>query len=290
MNKAEILEAIDSGEYYKEYILPPRNMGNHSLSCGNMKPVETNPDGSYVRDKDGRIPREWTYSHRGYELTGWRTSDVKGKALLCYKCGESVPLNVTRAGFLKAVSECTMPNGALLEFELAIPSGVMFVGNDFRDLGDWAEDAGGACGDWDDADPRWREYDMDIGPGLNNISKWYAGRKLAHAFTGNTCPSVYKVGKDHLQIATGGWDADGNDVELEGERVANICTDLWWFSIADKDEYLSRDPNPNMQYIDEVVVKPGVYKFTHHYNMNYFDRDAEVAVFTDIQRIPRRRV
>lgn len=56
-----------------------------------------------------------------------------------------------------------------------------------------------------------------------------------------------------------------------GTHVASICTDLWWYSIVDYDEFKRRGCEGEYSDAQLVSTKPGVYRFTHYntYSASY---------------------
>ena len=77
------------------------------------------------------------------------------------------------------------------------------------------------------------------------------------------------------------------DYELPppGEYVAGICTDLWWYSIVDYDEFVRRYGEDALgdRNAETVVVKPGVYEFRHLYYTLDRDCDDQPQTYTEIK-------
>lgn len=134
------------------------------------------------------------------------------------------------------------------EAAIEVPSGKLAVGNDFRDLY-----------------PGCPDYDVNEKVGIKLTFEWYAKNGLLHGFVGNSCPSVFQDG-DSIHIASPKI-YDENDEELPksewgipGKEVASICTDLWWYSIADYDDFVSRG---GREPKDVIKVTPGRYVIQH---------------------------
>jgi hypothetical protein len=124
----------------------------------------------------------------------------------------------------------------------------------------------------------------------------------AYGPVGNSCPGFYKTGEGTYVIANSGYsytgpedgwgdDEDYTDIPVPGELLASVCTDLWAYSVADYDDYVSLGgipqtvANPNT-YRTFVNVPAGVYKFTHHTGERGFDRDSSaVTYYAHIERI-----
>lgn len=159
--------------------------------------------------------------------------------------------------------KCPFEDGIpLTEWELNVPSGKLVVANDLRSIFPLPDE---------------ESFDIDGAFGCRQTSLEYAANGLSHAFVGNTCPGVFKLEKDSYKIANTPAEEFWNGKEyieikpripFEGEEVAQICTDLWWYSICDKEEF---DRRCKRFKIDEkdlsakvIAVKPGVYKFLHN--------------------------
>lgn len=104
----------------------------------------------------------------------------------------------------------------------------------------------------------------------------------AQAFVGNSCPGVYRVGEDEFVITRVAFDDETDEtVEPKGESVASICTDLWWYSIVDLDEFNRRGCDEDQ--ITKVEVRPGVYKFTHLVHLEHEEKENEPFIYTKIE-------
>lgn len=167
---------------------------------------------------------------------------------------------------------CSNPDGHVdNQFTLDVPSGKLLVGNDLRDL---APVNGG-------------RDDINGCIGRMRVTASYAVAGMAHGFVGNTCPGVYKLVDGSFTIGT----YDNDDYEEnppEGsERVAGVCTDLWWYSILDYDLAKARCDALKLPWArilksaDVVDVEPGTYTFVHHNDLN---RDAHTVVFAEFRR------
>lgn len=153
----------------------------------------------------------------------------------CPCCCEPVGFKVTKDS-ISITTPCPHPKGyPAFEFDLSVPSGKMVVGNDFRNefkvIG---------------------SYSCNSAKGMEQITQQYAKIGLAHCFVGNTCPGVFKVGKQDFRIGRGRG------------SIASICTDLWWFSICDYDEFVRRGGDPSKENV--IECKPGTYHFKHVYH------------------------
>lgn len=199
----------------------------------------------------------------------------------CFDCGQRIRLSFDGKTFT-CVNPCKHPNGhPAYEFELNVPSGKMVVGNDFRDKFDITGN-----------------YDINTLVGMAKTSFAYAKIGMAHAFVGNTCPGVYRISNDKFVIGTcvEKFNEDDDKDEIVppvagAERVGGICTDLWWYSIVDYDDYVKAYgvPTKKDRFIDVVDCKPGVYKFHHQYHLVNDDNYDEPKVYTKIAWIGENR-
>jgi hypothetical protein len=155
--------------------------------------------------------------------------------------------------------------------DLSVPSGKLVFANDLRDLfeGEYEEE---------DLRPSSRGWGFDVCTelGCRQVFEAYGRLGMAHGFVGNTCPGVYRRNKDTLTISTKG---------SKKQHVGGICTDLWWYSIVDYDDYVRRvgASPPKVWSISVVNVEPGTYRVTQRAHL--FDHD---TVKTEHYAIIRR--
>ncbi len=168
---------------------------------------------------------------------------------------------------------CALPNGfEPNEWELNVPSGKIVVANDLREWFPLPEGDG-------------EIESVNTVLGCRQTAQAYAAVGMAHAFVGNTCPGVFKISDEKFKIASEpaeeywdgtDWVAREEDPNFEGERVAGICTDLWWYSLCDFDEFHRRAKkfggSLETARAEVIDVTPGVYKFKHHDDV---DRDLD---------------
>lgn len=151
---------------------------------------------------------------------------------------------------------CPHPNGMpAYDFEISVPSGKLVVANDLRRYF---------------KKPKWKDeeelLELSCNFGMKQESLAWASQGMAHAFVGNTCPSVYQVRKKPGKyiIAVDAYTEDDEMLEPRGIWLADICTDLWWYSLADESllksrKYRGKDP--------VIEVPPGTYRFTHRFHL-----------------------
>lgn len=186
---------------------------------------------------------------------------------------------------------CPHPGGLQTEWELNVPSGKLVVANDLRT---WF--------------PTPEDYSVNALIGQHLTTLAYAKVGMSHGFVSNTSPHVFQTGDKFI---IGSYSEERFNEETEeyeenpdpcpwGEEVASVCTDLWWYSIVDADEFKrriahytpdqefiwedeqvctqGRDGKP-WHYADVVDVKPGVYLFRHPCGTNHNASNVEFASF-----------
>lgn len=171
----------------------------------------------------------------------------------CNHCG-AYPQGETNGLEIRFKSSCPAPNGVYpCVTKLNVPSGRLVIENDLRELF-----------------PNPDHFDVNTDWGLVETTKSYAEIGLAHGFVGNTCPGFYlgagRKSTYHIgTVSTEYWDGKGyrkRRVRSLGTRLAGICTDLWWYSICDADEFVRR--GGNLSNVTVVDLKPGVYQITQN--------------------------
>lgn len=186
----------------------------------------------------------------------------------CPNCDKELEIFCNGKDFIIRGEPCDHPEGVgFAEFEINIPSGKIVVANDLRT---WF--------------PVNKDFDINKSIGIYATIMQYAEINLAHGFVGNSCPTVFKDGNS---FRIGNWPEDIKDPDPDdkyasipnpeqcpwGEDVASVTTDLWWYSICDFDDLISRaahyTPDRNIHdYLEHwsryvLEVKPGVYRFRH---------------------------
>lgn len=191
----------------------------------------------------------------------------------CPYCGDNCLKGDKKGNSFKVDRPCSNPLGRTkVTFELNVPSGKLVVANDLRKLF-----------------PVLKDYDVNTTKGTMDSSTEAATVGLAFGFVGNTCPGVHRMnhGKGHTYkvvslAATDRWNGKKyievkrkTPLRSNGKRVAGICTDLWWYCMADLDDCEQRSQQLRGTAFDlkewdaEIVdVKPGVYRFVHDCGVN----------------------
>jgi hypothetical protein len=185
----------------------------------------------------------------------------------CSHCEEKPFLEFNGKTF-RLSEKCPRPDGIkIVETELDLRSGKVVVANDLR-------------GYFDDENVE-TDFYVNEKIGILRTTEAYASLGMAHAFVGNTCPGVYRINDKKFTVSNGiyDWEDEDKNVKPEGEQVASICTDLWWYSICDynvfKDKVkkaggILKDALDNND-CEVFNVKPGIYKVTHDFEARYKD-------------------
>lgn len=183
----------------------------------------------------------------------------------CSECGEYVSLE-TNGITMSVCQPCECPPEGPIEFELNVPSGELVYTDDLRPLFDIVGD-----------------YDINWRLGLIKQSLAMAKIGCAHGFVGNSCPGVYRVNDTTLAVASVPIDDDADEpINPPGEQVGSICTDLWWYSFVDAEEYERRGGTKEDQ-VNRLKVHPGVYKFSHKLRRDDSDETFVYATLTWIR-------
>lgn len=188
----------------------------------------------------------------------------------CPYCDERLEI-ATDGKQLKIIGEpCALPDGiAYHDIELNVPSGRFVVDDDLRN---WY--------------PLESDRDINWLRGKIQMTDDYAEIGLAMGFVGNSSPSLMRVkgAKDKYVIANYSATIYDEKADRErknpkknpwGKKLASIYTDLWWYSIADGDDFAKRlahyTPGTDLHKWEHesqgswthttVKVRPGVYRF-----------------------------
>lgn len=207
----------------------------------------------------------------------------------CSYCGEPVIVSYDGENVIASVA-CNFPGGIKeVEFELDIPSGKMVFANDLR---------------------KWFavqfDFNVNTHSGKLKTIMSYESIGMAHGFVGNSCPGVYKIDNRHLSISGGApeigeevWNDEAQDdlplskedadkIIPPGKLVGGICTDLWWYSVVDYNDFKRRfiDMGNSLtefkSYIkdrcDVVKVDPGIYKFKHFFDADDWENHNKINI------------
>jgi len=115
------------------------------------------------------------------------------------------------------------------------------------------------------------DFDVNRTVGIIETMDDYAKQGMLHGFVGNSCPGVY-LSEKRGEIYIGCDYDEENDVDVlpddTFENVANVCTDLWWYSIVDLETF--KENNPYVDTSDFTIVKipAGKWELSHKYGIS----------------------
>jgi len=187
---------------------------------------------------------------------------------------------------IKVLEPCPRPEGLLQAvIRLNVPSGKLVFANDLRS---WFRTPA--------------DYDINSRLGCHLTTLEYGKIGMAHGFTGNTCPGIWRMPDGRILIANepagDRWDAEKKTYipipesereTLGGEAVGSICTDLWWYCAVDQDELQRRAdyyniPMPDCD-MDILDVEPGVYEVRYNHEARKADDCDTLAVYAEFERV-----
>jgi hypothetical protein len=163
---------------------------------------------------------------------------------------------------IKMATGCPWPGGhPPICVDIPVPSGVMVFANGFRKM---------------------RPPDMDgfYRANISGIPEWkaemehYARQGMAYGYCGNTCPSVYWIGRRRPWLAVGHYRL---------KSVAGVCTDLWAWTMADLG--LLQKLGEPLDRCEQVKVCPGIYRVTQLYHMTDWDGHKGPELYAKIERL-----
>jgi hypothetical protein len=175
----------------------------------------------------------------------------------CHWCGE-LPACVTDGLIVRPLQACAHADGWELEYELAVPSGVLVAADGLGDVFDRPD----------------FKFDRTA---YGQIQQCLAKAKLgcASGGVGDTCPDIFRVESEHYVVAS-----TPEKGEAPGESVGQIVTGGGNFDIADKSVFAAQ--GGDLAWVRfEFPVRPGVYKFVVHSYKRDFDIEADSAIFAE---------
>lgn len=180
---------------------------------------------------------------------------------------------------------CPYPEGLPpYSVELDFPSGKMVFANDFRQF-------------YEDELPEKERHLRDNGRYASKIVfDSYGSIGMGHGYVGNSCPNVYRRKDGRVVIGNPGyiWGTEANgwedtELPLEGEEVGGICTDLWWYSVADAADLKGRGLDFTNEWVKNnisiVEVEPGRYRLTHIAHTINMDDTSKPRDYAILERI-----
>lgn len=185
-----------------------------------------------------------------------------------------------------AKTECTMTEGFTTVIEIDVLTGQLICDDDLRDA-----EVFEAAQEHDYEDETQASYNSTLGQA--QVIERSAAVGLAYGPCLNTSPTLYEIEPGKYVVASGWYDEDiDEEINSPGKPVAEFCTDLWAFSMADYSTYL----DAGGYHIEEddkygtrtvIDIPPGRYRMTYHGGEAGFDYHApNVVVFAEFERIP----
>jgi hypothetical protein len=193
----------------------------------------------------------------------------------CGTCGKHLQFERTGDDAVRIIGDtCKFVDGVTTVTEIDILSGRMIIDDDLRPHYD---------ADMDD-------LNYNSAAGQAEYVKRMAAVGCGYGPVGNSCPSVFRRPDGSYAIANLEYDEETDEPVLpEGwVSVASICTDLWAYSIADADDYVSKGGVLDDIWTKTVVeTEPGRYRFTYHGGEKDFDWDygPGMTLYAEFERI-----
>ena len=129
-------------------------------------------------------------------------------------------------------------------------SGKVFIQNDLRDL--FEE----------------KHFGVNASSGIIKTMEHYAKQGMLHGFVGNSCPTLYINESSKIVIGKPDTWERGDEIPEGWKKLSWVCTDLWWYSIVDRETIIERDPNFKEENYDFVDIPAGTYRLTHKYGIS----------------------
>ena len=110
----------------------------------------------------------------------------------------------------------------------------------------------------------------------------YGKNSLFHGCVGNSCPAIfYDKESGIISIANQAYE----NSQIKGDNVGCIITDLWWYSLADREEYIKRGGSKKTNFFK---VQPGTYLLKHfHYVNSDSEKDVVYATISLSNKKPK---
>lgn len=147
-----------------------------------------------------------------------------------------------------------------IRVEINVPSGKLM-------LVDWPMFGNEMLGHLDE-----RKFSLNSQKGTDTRSLAYASENVLHFYVGNTCPSIYYNNNTVCIGVAEILDDDDDEIPLitNGEYVGHVCTDLWWVTGVDFNQYkdlVRKKLGPN----SVKLLLEGCLKNENDYGVHVFD-------------------
>lgn len=188
----------------------------------------------------------------------------------CPECGKYITIFYD-GNRLYIDEPCDNPGGIKpWDIEIDVPSGKLVFRNDMRDIF-----------------PTNQDFYVNHTSQIKMCEEHYASIGMFHVFVGNTCPKIYNF-DDRVVVGRYPEDAWNKgtkeyiDCPEKEFNVGYICTDLWWFSACDYDDFMKRTALDDMDVVVELKQGPGRYRLTSCYAASKNEDLKEFAVITKV--------
>ncbi|MFI2790736.1 hypothetical protein [Kitasatospora sp. NPDC018614] len=192
----------------------------------------------------------------------------------CRICGQHPTYEVVEEA-AHVQEPCSHPDGITTTITLSVPSGRLLVSDNLRPVYNWGDDA---------------LVDYNCVLGRDRAIKVMAAIGCAFGPASDRSLGLYRTEQDRYIIATPWIDFDNDETPSIPEEtcMAQICTDIWSYALADYEHWLSMGGDPETLDSGDTVVNvtPGTYQFVHHSGERGFDVDSEgTVIFAHVDRI-----
>lgn len=115
-----------------------------------------------------------------------------------------------------------------------------------------------------------KEFDVNSIKGIVQTIEHYSNQEMLHGFVGNSCPTLYiSPDKDMIHVGAQYDHKDDKLILPEGyTELAWVCTDLWWYSIADYETFMKENPNACDEDFTIVEIPAGTWELEHKYGIS----------------------
>lgn len=200
----------------------------------------------------------------------------------CYHCGEEIKFEIGN-DYIKEISKCTRIDK--YSFDIAVPSGKLIFcdwPDEGRDVLERLEEQFNSS-----------SFDINNKKGCFQMSEAYSKYNIASFFVGNSCPGILQKGNT-IYVESAFYEESDENAEnpiysnKEATLKGNVCTDLWWVTAFDLEEYnklTGRKLTPKECGAHVTLdVEPGIYRFTYDSNASSWNCDS-VQTYLKIEKI-----
>lgn len=118
-------------------------------------------------------------------------------------------------------------------------------------------------------------FNVNATKGIIKTMDHYAKQGMLHGYVGNSCPTLF-LSEDNGEILIGAeFDGDAECEEDENllpddsyKELAFVCTDLWWYSIVDLEDFKAKNPDVDLSGYEIVDIPKGRWELKHRYGVS----------------------